>query len=53
MAAILAIGVSSAFATVSLSPAGPYSGTGSTSVTVSGTAPSGTEGIAVAVCNTT
>lgn len=53
MAAMLAIGVSSAFATVSLSPAGPYSGSGSTTVTVSGTAPSGTESVAVAVCNTT
>lgn len=53
MAAMLAIGASSAFASVSLSPAGPYSGSEATTVMVSGTAPTGAEAVAVAVCNTT
>ena len=50
-AAVLAVGASSAFATVSLSPAGPYSSTKSTTVKASGTAPAGAELVAVAVCN--
>ena len=50
-AAVLAFGASSAFATVTLSPAGPYSSTKSTSVKASGTVPAGAELVAVAVCN--
>jgi hypothetical protein len=50
-AAVLAFGVSSAFATVTLSPAGPYSSTKATSVKASGTVPAGAELVAVAVCN--
>jgi hypothetical protein len=51
IAAILAFGASSAFATINLAPEGPYSSTKSTSVKASGTAPAGAELVAVAVCN--
>lgn len=54
-AAIAAFGASSAFASVSLSPEGPYSNSAPTAVTVSGT-PEGpgaeAEFVGVVVCNT-
>lgn len=51
VAAVLAFGASSAFATVTLTPEGPYSSTKSTSVKATGTVPAGAELVAVAVCN--